>query len=242
MDNNFGRLERSKLSGAVSDVIKSIDERLECYLFHVFIKRLQAALFVERKGNSKIGQALFPFDLSEDYPVVPQGQIQSRYWDHTSCTLVTAIVHFKDTKDNLLKKKPFIIVSDYMNCNKYAVSKFLDVIFDEFSKSQPELSMNSSSSVMRQLSTLNKNSLFTMMLIDGNVVWYFSATCHGKGDIDGLGDTCKHRVCEKTLARTTYPQNSIDFAKCAAAVLPRITILHCSTTDVEEMKAALDNS
>ena len=123
-------------------------------------------------------------------------------------------------------------------------TKFLDIIFDEFSKSQPDLIINEgffhSDETAQHFK--QKYSLCTMTLIDGNVVWDFSATCHGKGDIDGLGGTCKHRVCEKTLARTTYLQNSIDFAKCAAAVLPRITIVHCSTTDVEEMKAALDNS
>ena len=64
-----------------------------------------------------MGQALFHFDLSENYPIVPQDEIQSGHWDHTSCTLLTAIVHFKDTKDNLLKNKPFIIVSDYATTN-----------------------------------------------------------------------------------------------------------------------------
>ena len=78
-------------------------------------------------------------------------------------------------------------------------------------------------------------------LIDGNVDWDFSATCHGKGDIDGLGSTCKRRVHEKTRAHTTDLQNSIDLTKCAAAVCCGITILHCSKTDVEEVKAALDN-
>ena len=77
--------------------------------------------------------------------------------------------------------------------------------------------------------------------MDGNVDWDFSATCHGKGDIDGLGSTCKRRVHEKTLANTTVLQNSIELAKCAAAVCPGIPILHCSKTDVEEIKAALDN-
>ena len=47
MNNNCGRLERSKLSETASDVTKSIYERLECYLFHVFIKRSQATSFVE---------------------------------------------------------------------------------------------------------------------------------------------------------------------------------------------------
>ena len=82
---------------------------------------------------------------------------------------------------------------------------------------------------------------FKGWLIDGNVDWDFIATCDGKGDIDGLGSTCKRRVHEKTLAHTTDLQNSIDLAKCAAAVCPGITILHCSKTDVEEIKAGLDN-
>ena len=80
MNNNCGRLEYSKLSGTVSDVIKPIDERLEYYVFHGFIKQAQAASFVERKGNLKIGQALFHFDSNENYPFVPQDEIQSRHW------------------------------------------------------------------------------------------------------------------------------------------------------------------
>ena len=72
-------------------------------------------------------------------------------------------------------------------------------------------------------------------MIDGNVDWDFSASCHGKGS------TCKRREHEKTHAHTSDLQNSIDFAKCAAGVCPGITILHCCKTDAEEIKAALDN-
>ena len=67
-------------------------------------------------------------------------------------------------------------------------------------------------------------------LIDGHVDWDFSATCHGKGDMGSLGSTCKRRVHEKILTHTTDLQNSIDLAKCAAAVCPGITILHFSKT------------
>ena len=75
-------------------------------------------------------------------------------------------------------------------------------------------------------------------LMDENVEWDFSATSHGKGDIDGLGGTYKQIVLWKTLALTIGPQNS-EFAECAAAVCPGITILHCSKTDVEEIKATM---
>ena len=40
--------------------------------------------------------------------------------------------------------------------------------------------------------------------VDG---WDFCAISQGKGDIVGLGRTCKQKVREKTLARTIDPQN-----------------------------------
>ena len=133
----------SPVAVTVSDVIKSIDEKPKYYLFHVSIKRSHAVSFVEWKGNLKIGQALFHFDFSENYLFVPLDKIQSRHQDNSSCTLFTAMtIHFKGSKDNLLKKKPFIIVSDYMTHNKDAVSNFCDIISGEFSKSQPDLIIN----------------------------------------------------------------------------------------------------
>ena len=44
-------------------------------------------------------------------------------------------------KDNLLKKKQFVIALDYMH-EQSAVSNFLDKISDEFSKYQPGLIVN----------------------------------------------------------------------------------------------------
>ena len=136
INNHCGRLECSKLSGAVSDVIKSIDERLEYYLFHVFIKRSQAASLVERKGNLKIGQALFHFDLSENYPFVPQDEIQSGHWDHTSCNS-----SFQRHQGQSFEKGTIYHCIRLCH-NKCAASKFLDIIFDDFSKSQPDLIIN----------------------------------------------------------------------------------------------------
>ena len=73
---------------------------------------------------------------------MPKDEIQSENWDHATSNLFTAMVHFKDTKDIFLKKKTFVIVSDYINHNKYVVSKFPDIISDEFSKPQPDLIIN----------------------------------------------------------------------------------------------------
>ena len=76
-----------------------------------------------------------------------------------------------------------------MNHDKYVVLKFLNIISDEFSKSQPDLII--SKRFLHSDGTAQhfkqKYSLCTMTLMDGNIEWDFSATSHGKRDIDGLG-------------------------------------------------------
>ena len=94
MNNNCCTLECSKLSGTVSDVIKSGDERLEYYLI-CFHQTVVGSLICRKKRTFEIGQFLFQFDFSEKYSFVPQDEIQSRHWDHASCTLFATMVHLK---------------------------------------------------------------------------------------------------------------------------------------------------
>ena len=118
-DNN--RLERVKLSDSISIVLDKISENFEFFLFHDFVKNVQAKSFQEKKENLSPTEALFHFDFSENYQFVPQDEIQSGHWDHQSCTLFTVLVHYKDDIDNSIKHESFVIVSDYMNHDKYAV-------------------------------------------------------------------------------------------------------------------------
>ena len=71
--------------------------------------------------------------------------------------------------------------------------------------------------------------------------WGFSATSHGKGDIDGFGGTCKPRIREKK-AHIIDPQTSLEFANCASETCPNINIIHCTTEIIENAKPTLDNS
>ena len=71
--------------------------------------------------------------------------------------------------------------------------------------------------------------------------WDFSATSHGKGDIDGLGGTCKPHIREKK-AHIIDPQTSLEFANCASEICPNINIIHCTTEIIENAKPTLDNS
>ena len=71
--------------------------------------------------------------------------------------------------------------------------------------------------------------------------WDFSAISHGKGDIDGLGGTCKPRIREKK-AHIIDPLTSLEFANCASEICPNINIIHCTTEIIENAKPTLHNS
>ena len=71
--------------------------------------------------------------------------------------------------------------------------------------------------------------------------WDFSATSHGKGDIDGFGGTCKPRIREKK-AHIIDLQTSLEFANCASEICPNINIIHCTTEIIENAKPTLDNT
>ena len=67
--------------------------------------------------NSK--SIIIHFDFSENYEFISWDEIQSAHWEHQSCTLFTAMVHYKDNK---LKHNLYVFVSDYLNHdNKYVV-------------------------------------------------------------------------------------------------------------------------
>ena len=59
----------------------------------------------------------------------------------------------------------------------------------------------------------------------------FFATSHGKGPIDGLGGTIKHRISEYSMANVVTTE---DFAKLANNRCPNILIDYVSKSEVKQ--------
>ena len=97
------------------------------------------------------------------------------------------------------------------------------------------------SCTMADIIDLNTSKLCLMSWMKQENEWDFSATSHGKGDIDGLGGTCKPRRREKK-AHIIDPQTSLEFANCASEICPNINIIHCTTEIIENAKPTLDHS
>ena len=87
------------------------------FLFHEYVKKCQSISFKERKENLDPNSIIIHFDFSENYEFIAQDEIQSAHWEHQSCTLFTAMVHYKEIK---LKHESYVTVTDYLSHDKYA--------------------------------------------------------------------------------------------------------------------------
>ncbi|GBL79673.1 hypothetical protein AVEN_18215-1 [Araneus ventricosus] len=67
-----------------------------------------------------------------------------------------------------------------------------------------------------------------------------NATSHGKGCIDGIGETIKLCVREVSSARKADPRTSLEFANDAKKICTGINILYESEEQIEAIKAKLD--
>ena len=137
-------------------------------------------------------EILYHFDFSENYLFIPQDEIQSGHWDYQCCALFTALVHYKDAND-CLQHESFVLVSDYMNHDKFVVLVFLGQISEKFKNLHSDITITKkyfrSDSSGQHFKP--KYTICSMSWIKKEIEWDFSATSHGIGDIDGLGGTCK---------------------------------------------------
>ena len=64
-------------------------------------------------------------DFSENFTLFCQDEIQAAHWNNVQCTLYTAVAWYPSTELHLPKnKKCWVIVSNYMEHDKYAVNVF----------------------------------------------------------------------------------------------------------------------
>ena len=145
------------------------------------------------RGQLEEGEALLQENFSENYSIKQQNEIMSAHWVSTGVTLFTAVLN---TTDGV---KSFVVVSDELHHDKYAVTTFNRKI----------LELANADGRIRQLHMFTdgagsqfKNQ-FTLSLLNWpsemhenleKVDWSFFGTAHGKGPVDGVGGMVKRAV------------------------------------------------
>ena len=73
-----------------------------------------------------------------------------------------------------------------------------------------------------------------------NGQWFFFATSHGKGAVDGVGGVAKRAVWNQVKLRKVIIDSAEDFLNCAKSVVPKVNFMLLTSQDVEENKEMLD--
>lgn len=236
-----GKITRQKLSGTMSEIFNKLKEKVPQFLQHEYIRKSQADSFENLKNHLSSDAIILHIDFSENYNFQYQDEIQSAHWNSESCTLYTAILYYKNNNMDLCFES-YVVVSNYLTHDKYAVVSFNNVILENFKKNHPEHKI---SSIHYQSDGTGqhfkqKYSLSYITLQNMQIIWHFSATAHGKGPIDGLGGTVKRRLRESTNSRQIDPRNAKEFADCAKIICPNINIIYVDEKDIDCEKLNMD--
>ena len=194
--------------------------------------------FKDKKESLDSKSIIIHFDFSGNYDFISQDEVPIAHWEHQSCTLFTAMVHYKD---NELKHNSYVFVSDYLSHDKYAVFVILSELLNSFKLKHSSIQFENTTlqSDGTALHFKQQYTLSWMTTLKDSVAWEFSVTSHGKGD--GIGGTCKSCVREKNKTYFVFPKNSFEFSEIATEICPNVNVMHCSKEKIQSEKERLDN-
>ena len=236
-----GRTVRTRIEDAtLKDVIAAFGESVPRFVFHCYIKKKQYAYFRMLTENPSESAGLLQIDFSENYSIIQRNEIQSAHWAHDQVTLYTACFWY-GTPDGKTAIKTYVIVSDYLNHDKYAVAVFNDLLLDNIKSIAPKIQVlnifsDGAGQHFKQRFTLSYASSASIP-----INWHFFATSHGKGAVDGIGGTIKRNVYDGVRAGRFAPVDAKSFAECATTVSEKIHISFVPAVSIHEKKEELDS-
>ena len=184
---------------------------------HHYIWQYQRNYFKNLKLNVKENEVIVHVDFAENFTAVYQNEVQSKYFTKDQVTLHNVVAYFKLNGVN--EHLSMSVISDHMNHCTAAVHAFLKPIFEHLTSVQPKIDtaiMFSDGSAAQYKNRKNIASLVRFKEnFNLNVEWHYSASCHGKGAVDGIGASIKQSARNDSLrgARITNAQELHSWAE-----------------------------
>ncbi|ESO89794.1 hypothetical protein LOTGIDRAFT_164827 [Lottia gigantea] len=236
--NDLKKVDKLKFTATVHEIFQILASKLRSFLIHTFIKRTQSKKFDNLKCNVDVKSILIPVDFSENFSIKDQNEIQSAHWVNNQCTLFTVFMWINGTIT-----KSMVIISDYLEHEKYAVYTFMTHIFKYLKSNFPDvLHVNIFSD--GPSSQFKQKYLFSNLEVwsekySFNIFWHFLATSHGKGVVDGIGGSVKRSVWRRVLCGEVS-KSAEDVADLAKKVNPNVIISYITKDTIEQTKTTLD--
>ena len=208
---------------------------------HVFIAKCQLHQIKVLKEHLGGKEAVLQEDFSENFSLKHQNEIMASHWRNDSVTLFTTVLN---TPDGV---RSYVVVSDELRHDKYAVAAFNRKILEAANQNENEtiekLHIFSDGAGSQLKNRYNLSLLLWPQKMSGTLTdidWSFFGTAHGKGPVDGVGGTVKRAVWRRILQGQVVVQDAAQFAKVAQECCPGVTILYVPSSDIDIVRQELD--
>ena len=163
-----------------------------------------------------------------------QDEIQSAHWKQDHVSLFTAAIWF----DRKLHLK--VIASDNLDHEKYTVVAYVDYLLDTLPATVKTISVWSDGP-----SSQFKNKFITEVITalqdkhQINIKWNYFTTSHGKGPVDGTGDSVRRQVWTAVSRRTSLATDATSFTATAKKVC-NVDVVEMTSDEVDKRNAILN--
>ena len=185
------------------------------------------------KKNVKENEALIQVDFAENYTTVYQDEVQNKYYFKDQITLHNAVAYYRLNDKEVTECMS--VVSDYMSHRTTAVHAFLKPMFKYLTDKNPKLEkviMVSDGATAQYKNYKNIASLLKFKkMYNLDAEWHFSASCHGKGAVDGIGATIKKNARNASIRNRESIRNAAELHTWTERHMPNVkTFLVMSET------------
>ena len=192
---------------------------------------------------------LVSVDFSENYSFILQDAVQGFHWNNSQATIHPFVAYYVDSGE--LYHLSYVIISDCLHHDTIAVYLF-QKCFIAFLKDflaerlQPKKIIYFSDGAASQYK--NRKNFLNLCHhredIDITAEWHCSATSHGKGACNGLGETVKRLAARASIQRPyndqiMTPRQLFDWA---STNVPNVQFSYCSIEDYKENNIILSNA
>ena len=211
---------------------------------HIHLKRIQHAKFHELKVNLEEKEILIQIDYSESYANQEQGQIQSAYFGQQTFSIFTACCYL--LIDGEIVNENVTITSEASDHSRIAaLSCWLRVVSylqEKYSLLESLRLHIWSDGCAGQFRSRYVFKLLAEFAKEHTIAWYYNERHHGKGPMDGVGGTIKHRVFLDVRSEKVNISSAKHFASYADGILTGIKSLYMAESDVLNEPADIESA
>ena len=222
------------------EIIHKFTNHVKTLKRHIYIKRIQNTTFNSLKANLHDNEVIIQVDYSENYANKDQHQIQSAYFGQQCFSIFTACCYLQI--DEVLVNENVTVTSEESDHSRIAALscwlRVLSFVQEKYSCLLESLVLHIwSDGCAGQFRSRFVFSLLSQFAIGHTLFWYYNERHHGKGPMDGIGGTIKHRVFRDVKSEKVNIRNAehsfISFASYADTILKGIKSLYMSLEVLE---------